>query len=73
MPLDAAPAILVIGSAIGLAGGSAWAIFRRLRPRPGLTGRTALQRAASYAALALTLAVAVRTGLPGITILIGVL
>jgi phosphatidate cytidylyltransferase len=73
MPLDAAPAILVIGSAIGLAGGSAWAIFRRLRPRPGLTGRTALQRAASYAALALTLAVAVRTGLPGITILVGVL
>jgi phosphatidate cytidylyltransferase len=73
MPIDGAPAILVIGSAVGLAGAIAWAIFRRLRPGPGLSGRTALQRAASYAALALTLAVAVRAGTPGIAVLIGAL
>ena len=73
MPIDGAPAILVIGSAAGLAGASAWALFRRLRPRPGLSGRTALQRAASYAALALTLALAVNAGIPGIAVLIGAL
>jgi phosphatidate cytidylyltransferase len=73
MPIDGAPAILVIGSAAGLAGASAWAIFRRLRPRPGLSGRTALQRAASYAALALTLALAVKAGTPGIAVLVGAL
>jgi phosphatidate cytidylyltransferase len=73
MPIDGAPAILVIGSAAGLIGASAWALFRRLRPRPGLSGRTALQRAASYAALALTLALAVKAGTPGIAVLIGAL
>jgi phosphatidate cytidylyltransferase len=73
MPIDGAPAILVIGSAAGLAGASAWALFRRLRPRPGLSGRTALQRAASYAALALTLALAVKAGIPGIAVLVGAL
>jgi phosphatidate cytidylyltransferase len=69
--VDGAPAILVIGSAAGIGGAAAWALFRRLRPREGLTGRTAMQRAASYAALALTLAVAVQAGLPGIALLIG--
>jgi phosphatidate cytidylyltransferase len=73
MPIDGAPAILVIGSAAGLAGATAWAVFRRLRPRAGLSGRTALQRAASYAALALTLALAVRAGTPGIAVLVGAL
>ncbi len=73
MPLNGAAVILVIGSAIGLAGAAAWSVFRRLRPRPGLTGKMALQRAASYAALALTLALAVQVGLPGIAILIGAL
>ncbi len=73
MPFDGAPAILVVGAAAGLLGAGAWAVFRRLRPRPGLTGRTALQRAASYAALALTLALAAQLGLPGIAVLIGVL
>jgi phosphatidate cytidylyltransferase len=73
MPIDGAPAILVIGSAAGLAGAVAWAIFRRLRPGPGLSGRTALQRAASYAALALILAIAVSAGTPGIAVLIGAL
>ena len=71
MPIDGAAAILVVGSAAGLAAAVAFAIFRRLRPRPGLSGRTALQRAASYAALALTLAVAVTAGTPGIAVLIG--
>jgi phosphatidate cytidylyltransferase len=73
MPVDGAPAILLIGSAAGLGGATAWALFRRLRPRDGLTGRTALQRAASYAALALTLAAAVQAGLPGIAVLIGLI
>jgi phosphatidate cytidylyltransferase len=73
MPIDGAPAILVIGSAIGLAGAMGWAVFRRVRPRPGLSGRTALQRAASYAALALILAVAVSAGTPGIAVLIALL
>ena len=73
MAIQGATVILVIGSVLGLAGAAAWAVVRRLRPRPGLTGRTALQRAASYAALALTLAVAVQAGRPGIAILIGVL
>lgn len=73
MAIQGATVILVIGSVLGLAGAAAWAVVRRLRPRPGLTGRTALQRAASYAALALTLALAVQAGRPGIAILIGVL
>ena len=73
MPINGAAAILVIGSAAGLAGAVAWAIFRRIRPRPGLSGRTALQRAASYAALALILAIAVSAGTPGIAVLVGAL
>ncbi len=73
MPINGASAILVIGSAAGLAGAVAWAIFRRVRPRPGLSGRTALQRAASYAALALILAIAVSAGTPGIAVLVGAL
>ena len=73
MAINGAALMLVIGSAAGLAAAAAWALFRRLRPGPGLTGRTALQRAASYAALALTLALAVQVGRPGIAVLIGVL
>ena len=50
MPIDGAPAILVIGSAAGLIGASAWAIFRRLRPRPGLSGqrRSSARRATRH-------------------------
>ena len=73
MAINGAAAILVIGSAAGLAAAAIWAAFRQLRPRPGLTGRTALLRAASYAALALTLAAAVQAGRPGIAILIAIL
>jgi phosphatidate cytidylyltransferase len=66
--------ILVLLALVGLAGVTGWAILRRLRPRPGgLTGRTALQRGASYAGLALVLAVAANAGLPGIAVLIAIL
>ena len=71
--LDGTALVLVIGAAVGLAAGAAWALFRRLRPRPGLSGGTALQRAASYAALALLLAVSVQLGLPGMALLVGAL
>lgn len=71
--LDGAPALLVIGALMGLAGAAAWALLRQLRPRPGLTGRTALQRASSYALLALVLAAAAQLGTPGIAILIAAL
>ena len=70
---DTPSAILVALAAIGLLGAGCWAVLRRLRPRPGLTGRTALQRAASYGALALVLALAAQAGLPGIAVLIGAL
>jgi phosphatidate cytidylyltransferase len=71
--LRGAPVILIAGAALGLIGASAWALFRRARPRPGLTGRTALQRAASYAGLALVLALATSAGAPGIAILVALL
>jgi phosphatidate cytidylyltransferase len=73
MPINGASAILVIGALSGLVAATAWALVRRLRPGPGLTGRMALQRAASYAALALMLAGAAQAGRPGIAVLIGVL
>ena len=71
--MEGATFVLLVGSAAGVAAAAAWAALRRLRPRPGLTGRTALQRAASYAALAAVLALAVQVGTPGIAILIAVL
>ena len=73
MILDSPSAILVAMAAIGIAGATIWAVLRRLRPQPGLSGRTALQRSASYAALAVVLALGARAGLPGIAILIGLL
>jgi len=63
--------ILIAGAGAGLVGAGAWALFRRIRPRPGLTGRTALERAVSYAVLALVLGLAASLGTPGIAILIG--
>jgi phosphatidate cytidylyltransferase len=69
--IGGASIILVVGAVTGLVAAGAWALLRRIRPRPGLTGRTALERAVSYAALALVLALAASLGSPGIAILIG--
>lgn len=73
MVIGGASAILLVASAAGVAGAGAWTLIRRIRPRPGLTGQTALQRALSYALLALLLAVAAQVGTPGIALLILVL
>jgi phosphatidate cytidylyltransferase len=73
MPVAGAPAILVGLAALAIGSGAAWALVRRLRPRPGLAGATALARGASYGALALVLAVAVWAGTPGIAVLIGLI
>lgn len=71
--IDSAPAILIIGAIVGIVGAGSWALFRRIRPRPGLTGSLALQRALSYAVLALVLAAAAQAGTPGIAVLIAAL
>ncbi len=71
-PLNAASIVLVVGALLGLAGASVYAIARRGRTT-GLTPRMALQRAASYAGLAVVLLIAARAGVPGITVLFGVL
>ena len=68
--IDGAPAILVGLAAIAVAGGGGWALLRRLRPKSGLSGRTAFERGASYAGLALLLAIATWAGVPGIAVLI---
>ena len=73
MPLGGATAILVGLAILALASGAAFALFRRLRPRPGIDGRTVFLRGASYAALALILAAAVWAGTVGIAILVGVI
>jgi phosphatidate cytidylyltransferase len=71
MALEDAPIILLSGAALGLLAAAIWAIFQRVRPRQGVSGRTTLERAGSYAALALVLAVATSLGTPGIAVLIG--
>jgi phosphatidate cytidylyltransferase len=72
--LDTPSGILIVLATLGLLGAAAWAVLRRLRPRPGgLSGRTALDRGASYAGLAFVLAIATNAGLPGIAVLIEVL
>jgi phosphatidate cytidylyltransferase len=68
--INGAPAILVGLAVIGLGAGGGWALLRRLRPKAGLSGRTAFERGASYAALALLLAIATWAGVPGIAVLI---
>jgi phosphatidate cytidylyltransferase len=73
MPLGGAPAILVGLAILAFASGAAFFLFRWLRPRPGIEGRTVLLRGASYAALALILAAAVWAGTVGIAILVGVI
>ncbi|HEY5434078.1 MAG TPA: phosphatidate cytidylyltransferase [Candidatus Limnocylindrales bacterium] len=71
-PLDAASLVLVVGALLGLAGASLYAIARRGRAT-GLTPRMSLQRAGSYVGLAVVLLVAARAGVPGITVLFGLL
>jgi phosphatidate cytidylyltransferase len=70
---DGAPAVLLGLAAAALLAGLLWAAYLRLRPQSRLDGRTVLQRAASYASLALLLAIATAAGTPGIAILIGLI
>lgn len=71
-PLDTATAVLLAGAAIGLGAACAYAIARRGRTT-GLTPRVALQRAGSYAVLALVLVIAARFGVPGLAVLFAVI
>ena len=70
-PLDAASIVLVVGPLIGLVAAGAYALAHRGRTT-GLTGRTALARATSYAALAAVLLLAARTGVAGMAVFLGV-
>jgi phosphatidate cytidylyltransferase len=71
-PLDTATAVLLAGAAIGLGAACAYAIARRGRTT-GLTPRVALQRAGSYAVLALALVIAARFGVLGLAVLFAVI
>jgi phosphatidate cytidylyltransferase len=71
-PLQAASIVLLVGPALGLAGSGVYALANRGRTT-GLTARTALARAGSYAALALVLLAAAWLGVPGLAVLFGVL
>lgn len=71
-PLNAASLVLLVGALVGLAGAAIYAVAHRGRTT-GLTPRVAFQRAGSYAALAIVLLVAAQAGVPGITVLFGVL
>jgi len=57
----------------GLIAAGAYAVLTRDRDAPGLAGRTALARAASYAVLAIALAAAVALPEPGVAMLLAVL
>ena len=72
MPIGGAPAVLVGLAVLALGSGALFALFRGLRPRPGIDGRTVLARGASYAGLALVLAAATWAGTPGIAVFVGV-
>jgi phosphatidate cytidylyltransferase len=67
-PLDWATLVLLAGAVLGLVGGSLYALARRGRTT-GLTPRTALERAGSYAVLAVILVVATQVGVVGIAVL----
>lgn len=69
-PLDTASLVLVVLPLIGLGAAGAFALAHRGRTT-GLTGGTALARAASYAALAFVLLVAARTGVVGMAVFLG--
>src|SRR4029077_10234138 len=69
-PLDAASIVLVAIAVLGLLGAGAFAVLRR-RAESGLMPATAIRRAGSYAALAVALLLAARTGVPGVAVLVG--
>jgi phosphatidate cytidylyltransferase len=69
-PLDAATVVLVAGPLVGVAGAALYAVVRR-GATTGLRPRTALARAASYAALAAVLVVASRFSVAGFAVLFG--
>jgi phosphatidate cytidylyltransferase len=71
-PAQQMAGILLVVGGIGVAAAALYAILPMLRGRP-FTGRTAIARAGSYAALAVALALAVVTGTIGVTILLGVI
>jgi phosphatidate cytidylyltransferase len=71
-PLDAASLVLIAGSVLGISGACLYAVARRGRTTD-LTPRIALERAGSYAGLAMILLLAARTGVPGIAVLVGLL
>ncbi len=69
-PLDAASLVLVVLPLAGVAAAGVYALAQRGRTS-GLTGRTALARAASYVALAAALLIAARTGVAGMAVFLG--
>ncbi len=71
-PVEAATLVLVAGVVAGVLGASLFALARRGRNR-GLTPRTALARAGSYAGLAVALLVAAWIGVPGLAVLFAIL
>ncbi len=71
-PLDAASVVLLGGSGFGLVVAALFALARRGKTT-GLTPRTALERAGSYAVLGLLLLIAARVGVAGLAILFGVI
>lgn len=71
-PAQSMAAILLVVAGIGLAAAVLYAILPISRGRK-VGGRTALARAASYAALAVALAAAIVAGTPGVTLLLGVI
>src|SRR5512147_1423227 len=68
-PVDEASLVLVTGAGAGLLGASLFAVLRG-GTEGGLRPRTAFARAGSYAALALILLVAVRSGVAGVAVLV---
>ena len=71
-PLEWATIVLAAGVLLGIAAACAYAIARRGRTG-GLSPRTAVARAGSYAALAVALLVAAWIGVPGLAALFAVL
>ncbi|HEX8959481.1 MAG TPA: phosphatidate cytidylyltransferase [Solirubrobacterales bacterium] len=71
-PVDTATVVLLAGPALGLGGAGAFGVARRGRAT-GLRPRTALARAGSYAALALVLLIAIRLGIYGVAVLLGII